>query len=230
MAARVHKVGVIIAAGGSGRRMGGRLPKQFLSLAGKSIIARTIAAFETIQSVGEIVVVAPREHVARTQRLCGTEGFRKVSCVCKGGKERQDSVRIGLEAFARQPAIVLVHDAVRPLVSKRVIQQIIKEAARHRAAVVGVRVKDTIKVEGRRGYYKATLDRNKLWAVQTPQGFRYKLLRDAHLKALTAHYLGTDEASLVERLGIPVRIVEGDYTNIKITTLEDLKAARIHLR
>jgi len=221
---------VIIAAGGSGRRMGGRLPKQFLSLGGKPIIAHTIAAFEAIQSVGEIVVVAPQDHVARAQRLCRMQGFKKVSCICEGGKERQDSVRIGLEAFARQPAIVLVHDAVRPLVSKRVIQSVIKGAIRHRAAVVGVRVKDTIKVEGRKGYYRATLDRSKLWAVQTPQGFRYNLLWESHLSARKSHYLGTDEASLVERLGIPVRIVEGDYTNIKITTLEDLKAARIHLR
>lgn len=230
MAARVHNVGVIIAAGGSGRRMGGRLPKQFLPLGGKPIIARTIAAFEAIQSVGEIVVVAPREHIARTQRLCRTERFRKVSCVCHGGKVRQDSVRRGLGAFARQPAIVLVHDAVRPLVSNRVIRRVIQEATRHRAAVVGVRVKDTIKVEGRKGFYKATLDRSKLWAVQTPQGFRYKLLRDAHVQARISNYLSTDEASLVERLGVPVRIVEGDYTNFKITTLEDLKAARIHLR
>jgi 2-C-methyl-D-erythritol 4-phosphate cytidylyltransferase len=201
-----------------------------LKLNGKSILQWSIEAFDSLPSIHEIVVVAPADHIKEIQCLLTPIAPRKVSCIVPGGKERQDSVWNGLNAFSDPPDIVLVHDAVRPLVSAATIDEVIRETRLHRAAVVGVRVKDTVKVEGKRGYYAATLDRSKLWAVQTPQGFEFDLLMKAHRKAQRERFLGTDEASLVERMRIPVRIVEGDYRNIKITTPLDLKLAECLLK
>jgi 2-C-methyl-D-erythritol 4-phosphate cytidylyltransferase len=216
----------VIAAGGRGRRLGGSVPKQFLSLAGGPILQRTIALFESVGSVKEIVLVVPTQHMERTVRLVRRAAFRKVKEVVSGGVDRQESVWNGLTAVSQTIDVVLVHDAVRPLVRPATIRAVIREAYRSRAAVVGVRVKDTMKVEGRPGFTTSTLQRDRLWAVQTPQGFRKKLLLDAHRAAREAGYLGTDDASLVERLGVPVRIVEGDDWNVKITTRNDLLLAR----
>lgn len=225
-------VAVIIPAGGSGKRMGGAVPKQFLRLGGMTILERSIRVFHGLRAVREIVLVVPAPFVEKTRRLAGRRKFRKVTMVIAGGKERQDSVRIGLEACSPGTDIVLVHDAVRPLVSRKAILAVLAKTRIHGAAVVGVRVKDTIKVESpeKPGFYARTLARDGLWAVQTPQGFRYALLRDAHRKALTARFRGTDEASLVERLGIPVRIVEGSESNMKITTPMDMKLGEYLLR
>jgi 2-C-methyl-D-erythritol 4-phosphate cytidylyltransferase len=216
---------VIIAAGGSGRRFGGSIPKQFLLLGGVPVLQRSIAAFHAVREVGEIVVVAPASHLSRVQRLAVRAGFTKVTAIVPGGKERQDSVWNGLNAFTHTPRIVLVHDAVRPLVTGRIIREVAGAARRYGAAVVGVKVRDTIKRELRKGFSAATLERKGLWAVQTPQGFRYRLLREAHARAKRQRYTGTDEASLVERMGIPVRLVHGEERNLKITTGDDLKVA-----
>jgi 2-C-methyl-D-erythritol 4-phosphate cytidylyltransferase len=221
------KVGVVIPAGGTGKRFGSSLPKQFLRLGNSSILQRTVSIFESLRSVQEIVVVAPPGYLRKTVGLFPRSVHQKVTAVVKGGKTRQKSVWNGLQALQSDPEIVLVHDAVRPLVARKYVQQIIRQAERYGAAVLGVRVKDTIKVAGRRGMYAETLDRRKLWAVQTPQGFRYALLVKAHRKAHRDGFVGTDEASLLERLKVPVRIVEGDYRNIKITTAEDLRVARV---
>jgi len=224
------KVGVVIAAGGKGTRLGGRVPKQFLRLKGTSIIRRTLEAFEPLPFVREIVVVVPAGYVQKTRMLLIRSGCRKVSGVVEGGRTRQESVRHGLESFRHKPEIVLVHDAVRPLVTSRVIHEVVRQAQKHRAAVVGVPVKDTVKIERRRGFYAHTLDRGKLWAVQTPQGFQFEVLVRAHRKAKSEGFVGTDEASLVERMKVPVKIVRGDYRNIKITTSEDLQVAGALLR
>lgn len=218
-------VGVVIAAGGKGERMGGPVPKQFLSLQRRPVLIRSIDAFASFRSVREIVVVVSPAHIEHVCRLLKQLPRNTRFAVVPGGRERQDSVWNGLCGFSRQPDIVLVHDAVRPLVDRRIVNEVIAEARRYRAAVVGVPVKDTIKVEEIRGFYARTLARDNLWAVQTPQGFRYNLLRRAHEEAKKSGFVGTDEACLVERLGIPVRIVRGNYGNIKITTPEDLKMA-----
>jgi len=220
------EVTVIIAAGGRGRRMGGRTPKQFLPLAGVPVIERTIGLFSGVRAVREIVVVVPRESLRRMNAIVRRAGFARVAVV-PGGKERQHSVLRGLEACSRTDGVVLVHDAVRPLVERRVIDDVIRAALRHGAAVPAVPVTDTIKtVSGARGgFVSRTLPRGELWAVQTPQGFRFSILRDAHLKAAAAGVLGTDDASLVERLGRRVRIVRGNGANIKITTPRDRKVA-----
>jgi len=223
------RIGVVIAAGGEGKRLGGRIPKQFLQLKGVPILERSVSLFESLRAVDEIVVVSARDHVVRTERLIRRMGCRKIVSIISGGKERQDSVWNGMHAFISKPDIILVHDAARPLISRIVVEAVIAAAIRHRAAVVGVRVNDTIKLEGKKGFYRRTLDRSKLWAVQTPQGFRFDLLMRAHQAARRARYLGTDESSLVERLAIPVRIVEGDHINIKITTRQDLRLAEMWL-
>jgi 2-C-methyl-D-erythritol 4-phosphate cytidylyltransferase len=206
--------------------MGGSLPKQYLRLAGVPILRLTIGLFERVRSVREIVLVVPKDYVSKTRELVRNAGFRKVKQVVSGGVKRQDSVRRGLEEIGQTIDVVLVHDAVRPLVRNATIRAVIREANMARAAVVGIPVKDTIKVEERRGFFTSTLYRDKLWAVQTPQGFHRQLLLDAHESARKARYLGTDDAALVERLGVPVRIVMGDEWNLKITTKNDLLVAR----
>ena len=226
----MHRVGVVIPAGGQGVRFGGKAPKQFLSLQGKTILHRSIALFESIRAVQEIVVVVPTRYVKKVRGMVNRSDFGKASRIVSGGPKRQDSVWNGLNAFSTRPDIVLVHDAVRPLVSRQVVEDVIRQAIRYRAAVVGVRIKDTVKVEGKKGFYTQTLDRENLWAVQTPQGFDYALLTRAHRAVRKARYVGTDEAALVERLGIPVRIVPGDERNIKITTKKDLELAKLLLK
>ena len=211
--------------------MGGATPKQYLALGGVPILQRTIAAFHALADVREIVVVVPRDCIARTAALVRRVGFDKVTAVVGGGAERQASVYNGLEKCAFRTGVVLVHDAVRPLVGKRTILAVIRGAVRYGAAVPGIPVRDTIKIGSRRhpGFSRRTLRRTELWAVQTPQGFRFTLLREAHRKARASGFTGTDDASLVERTGKPVRIVRGAETNLKITTPEDRKLAEFLL-
>lgn len=218
---------MVIPAGGAGRRMGGTTPKQFLTVGGTPIIALTVRAFERVRAVSQIIVVVPPGYAPYTHRLLQRAGCHRVTAVVEGGKERQDSVRTGLAMITGDPAVVLIHDAVRPFITRRVIEEVIAGSLAHGAATVGVRVKDTIKREGARGFYKDTLPRHILWAVQTPQGFTRHLIEKAHARALKDGFIGTDDAMLVERMRIPVRIVEGDYGNAKITTREDLLAARL---
>jgi 2-C-methyl-D-erythritol 4-phosphate cytidylyltransferase len=224
------KVGVIIAAGGSGRRLGGSTPKQFLVLGTKTMLEISTRGFDSHPLVSEIVVVAPRKFVPRVSRIMRTARLGKVTCVVAGGATRQDSVWNGMNAMLPLPDIILVHDAARPFVTKTVITRVIMGARKHGAAVVGVRVKDTIKVEKPRGFYARTLDRNSLWAVQTPQGFGGTLLMRAHRAARTGRFVGTDEASLVERLGRKVRIIEGNERNLKVTSPDDMEIARMWSR
>jgi 2-C-methyl-D-erythritol 4-phosphate cytidylyltransferase len=219
-------VAVIIPAGGKGSRIGGAVPKQFLRIGPDAILLRTLKAFQHHKSVQEIVVVIPSDEEARVRAGLRHRGLTKISTIVAGGATRQESVWNGLCSLTRQPDVVLVHDAVRPFITPAVIQQVIADADRFGAAVVGVRVKDTIKVEERKGFYARTLPRDSLWAVQTPQGFRYGLLLRAHRRARKDAFVGTDEASLIERLGRDVRIVPGEESNLKITTPFDLRLAR----
>jgi len=224
------RVGVVIAAGGRGTRLGGKVPKQFLPLEGLPILERTVKIFSRLPSVEEIVVATPRKHVRRAEKLLAGMGSGKVISVVPGGRERQDSVWEGLRAFLSKPTIVLIHDAVRPLVEPGVVTSAIVSAARYGAAVVAVKSHDTVKVEGKKGYLQKTLDRSRLWAVQTPQAFRYEVLVEGHRRAKRRGFHGTDDASLVERMGLPVRIVEGRPMNIKITTPADLRLAEMWLK
>ena len=224
------KVYVLVPAAGLGRRMGASLNKQYLTLADRPILAHTLGLFDGHPRVAGVYVISPEDEIPFCRReVVERYGFAKVLGLVAGGAERQDSVRNGLRACgAEAEDLVLIHDGVRPLCPSSCIDAAIASASRIGACVVGVPVKDTIKeVEG--GMIQGTPQRQRLWQAQTPQAFRYGLIRDAHERALAEGWLGTDDASLVERLGLPVAMVTGDYRNIKITTPEDLLLARAFL-
>jgi 2-C-methyl-D-erythritol 4-phosphate cytidylyltransferase len=210
------KVAVIIAAGGSGKRMG--RPKQFLPLAGKAVVEWTIEVFRKIKVVGQIVLAVPEDDLERAKNLGVT--------VVAGGEERGDSVKNGLKAVAFDTDIVMIHDGARPLITPDIIEKAISEAKEYGAAIVGVPVKDTIKRVGDDLIIKDTVDRQALWSAQTPQVFKYEIITRAYAKKGSA----TDDAKLVEDLGIKVKMVMGSYENIKITTPEDLIVAEAILR
>jgi len=217
---------VLIPAAGMGRRMGCSGNKQYLQLAGRPLLARTLALFEVSPLVASIRLVVPADEIDYCRReIVARYGCTKVTAVVAGGAERQDSVRLGLEAQPLdEAALVLIHDGARPLLDPALIAAVAAAAADTGAAIVAVPVKDTIKqVAAER--IVATPDRRCLWAAQTPQAFRYGLIRKAHRQALAAGFAGTDDASLVERLGRPVAVVAGNYRNLKITTPEDLLLA-----
>ena len=216
----------IVPAAGSGNRMGRGLSKQYLSLGGMPLLVHTLNVFEKCPLVDALLVVVPPPDVeaVRTEML-PRWNLKKLAGVIPGGKERQDSVRAGIETLDRDTDIVIIHDAVRPFITAKLIEDCIRAAAEEGAATVGVPVKDTVKEVGADGRVMRTCDRNLLWLTQTPQAFRRDIIENAHRAAVRDGYRGTDDTSLVERLGIAVRMIRGDYGNIKITTPEDLVIA-----
>ena len=171
------------------------------------------------------MVVVQGERVSEAEALVRERGFSKVSSVTPGGDTRQDSVRNGLARIAPDCEIVAIHDGARPLVTREIISSTIEAARSDRAVIAAVPVIDTVKTSPDGRFISSTLDRKKLYAVQTPQTFARDVILSAYERAYADHYVGTDDASLVERLGIPVRIVEGSYENIKITTPTDILVA-----
>ena len=216
----------IVPAAGSGNRMGRELSKQYLALGGMPLLVHTLNVFEKCPLVDALLVVVPPPDVeaVRTEML-PRWSLKKLAGVIPGGKERQDSVRAGIEALDRETELVVIHDAVRPFITVELIENCIRAAAEEGAATVGVPVKDTVKEVGADGRVMRTCDRNLLWLTQTPQAFRRDIIENAHRAAVRDGYRGTDDTSLVERLGIAVRMIRGDYGNIKITTPEDLVIA-----
>lgn len=214
-------VSVIIPAAGFGKRMGGGTAKQFLPLRGEPVLVHTVRLFSQSALVDEIVLAA--HDLAETQALVGQ--FPKVIHVVPGGRERQDSVWAGLQAVQSRPRIICVHDAARPLLPLSVLEGVLLAAAERQAQVVAVPVKDTVKVVSPDGVVTATPDRSTLWAVQTPQVFWAETLLAGHRRAQADGFIGTDDASLVERIGTPVQIFPGSPENIKLTTPEDLLVA-----
>lgn len=221
---------VLIPAAGMGRRMGADINKQYLQLAGRPILAHTLSLFDQSPHVHRIIVISPADEIDYCRREVVVRlGLRKVEAIIAGGAERQDSVRNGLRYLGEaEQGVVLIHDGVRPFFPARLIQPVIAAAAEIGGCVVGVQVKDTVKevVDGR---IRATPDRSRLWLAQTPQAFSCALVRTAHEQAFAEGFRGTDDASLVERLGAPVAMLEGSYRNIKITTPEDLLVAQAFL-
>ena len=215
----MSEVYAIIVAAGEGKRFG--FSKQFALLRGKSVLDRCLEKFEAHKKVKAIVLVLKDE----TQKEKYLKRYRKIAVVTSGGKRRQDSVLSGFRQIDPEKAeIILVHDGVRSLVSEDLIDRVIEATLERGAAVPVIPVEDTIKlVEGKE--VSRTLNRTKLFRVQTPQGFFYTILKTALEKAREENFYGTDEASLVERIGKKVSIVQGDLKNIKITTPEDLRIA-----
>jgi 2-C-methyl-D-erythritol 4-phosphate cytidylyltransferase len=216
-------VAVLIPAGGIGARMGHRTPKQFLALGREPILAATLRHFRRHPRVGAVVVAVPAAHVERARRVLGQRGAALTVVV--GGATRQESVWLALQAAPASAAVLLVHDAVRPFLTRALIDALIEAAERDGAAICGLPVAETVK-RVRDGLIEATLDREGLWSVQTPQAFRAAVLREAHDKARRDGFLGTDEAMLIERLGQPVTVVRGIPDNVKITTPDDLTRAQ----
>ncbi|MCD6187476.1 MAG: 2-C-methyl-D-erythritol 4-phosphate cytidylyltransferase [Desulfuromusa sp.] len=221
---------VLIPAAGVGRRMGGSISKQYLELAGKPILAHTLALFENHPQIENIYLLVPPDDISYCQQqIIDRYGFSKVKRIVAGGAERQDSVRNGLDTLAEdglaQPhRPILIHDGARPLFDGKRLSTLIDIVCQTGACIIGVPVKDTIK-EVENNKITGSPDRSRLWQAQTPQGFHYQLIREAFDQAADDGFTATDDASLVERLGHPVQILEGDYRNIKLTTPEDILIA-----
>ena len=218
------KTQVIIAAGGSGVRMQETTPKPFLTLCGQPLLAHSLRVFAACPGIDGIIVAARADQVDACRQLAEASRIVKPLCVVPGGVSRRDSVACGLAALDEDTAYVLIHDAARPLVTPVLVADLLRICYDEQAVIPAVPVKATIKqVDPATQQVTATLDRTALWEVQTPQAFARELIVRAHDQdpSLPA----TDDASLVEQLGRPVRVVMGDYRNIKITTPEDLRIA-----
>jgi 2-C-methyl-D-erythritol 4-phosphate cytidylyltransferase len=222
------KVGAIIAAAGSGRRMKTDRPKQLLALNGTPILVHTIRKFDACKVIDYIIVTAPREAVEEIKNLVKSAGFKKSVAVIEGGERRQDSVAMGLQRLQPGTDIVAVHDGVRPFVPVADIENVVEQAKVGGAAILGVPIVETVK-HAKREFVESTLTREHLVLAQTPQVFRTDILKRAFELAAKDEYYGTDESSLVERLGNPVAIVRGSERNIKITRPNDLTLARAFL-
>lgn len=219
------EAGAVIVAAGRSSRMGG-VDKTFAPLLGAPLIAHTVERFEAHPRVGQVVLVLAAESVERGRELARARGWRKVAQVCAGGERRQDSVRNGLDALS-PCGLALVHDGARPCLDAATLERGMQVAAEYGAAVAGTPVKDTIKRVSPDLLIEDTPERARLWAAQTPQVFRYELLLEAH-RLCDADV--TDDAAMVESLGHPVRMFEGTYENIKVTTAGDLAIAEAFLR
>lgn len=219
----------IIVAAGEGRRLEAPLAKQFLEICGEPVLVHALRAFEQSPWVSDILLVLPASDRESFRQTLSRFSFRKVVDLIPGGEERQDSVRAGLVwSRTRRPALIMVHDGVRPLVDQQLIERVWAAAHQHGAAVPGLRAAETIKhVQG--GFVAATVDREELYLVQTPQAFRAEVLWAAFDRASEMGLRATDEAAVVEAYGHPVALVEGSALNLKITRREDLKFAEMLL-
>jgi 2-C-methyl-D-erythritol 4-phosphate cytidylyltransferase / 2-C-methyl-D-erythritol 2,4-cyclodiphosphate synthase len=223
-------VSVLIAAGGRGERVGAGLPKQFIEIGGRTILERSIACFTSHPAVSEVIVALPPDEVSRMTARVTSLAWSAVRCVA-GGARRQDSVEQAFRASRPDASVLAVHDAARPFVSAAVIDRTIAAAAAHGAAIAALPVRDTVKQAGgdraaAPRTIAATLPREDIFLAQTPQAFRRDVLARAFDLARAEGWDVTDEAMLVERAGYTVRLVDGEPGNMKITTPEDLEAAR----
>ena len=221
----LQKCGAVIVAAGSASRMGG-IDKVMAKLAGEPMIVRTVRAFQQCDAIREIIIVTREDLIRPISDLCAN--MEKVKAVVVGGKSRQESVWLGLNALSKDMKLAAIHDGARPLVSQAVIDRTVRAAHTYGAAAPAIPVKDTIKVV-KSGLVMATPDRATLRAVQTPQVFDFDLLRGALKKAEEENAAVTDDCSAVEKLGMSIKIVEGDEGNLKITTPLDLKIAEMLL-
>ena len=219
------RVVAIIPAAGEGRRMGGAVEKQFICLRGIPILAHTLKIFDQSPLVdGVVLVVAGRQRKSLEEMILGPYPCRKLIEVVRGGRERQESVSRGLDAVPTECEYVVIHDGVRPLVTSELLTSVLKAAQSHDAALAAIPARDTVK-HAEDGQVKATLERDTIWLAQTPQAFQASLLRRAYGEVERARIIATDDAALVERLGVEVQVVQGSPENIKVTTPSDLVIA-----
>ncbi|UCD70757.1 MAG: 2-C-methyl-D-erythritol 4-phosphate cytidylyltransferase [Syntrophobacterales bacterium] len=225
------KTDALIAAGGKGQRMGGRMKKQFISLKGMPLLFYTLKAFEEFEGIEQVCLVLDEGDFEYCRgEIIQKYGITKVSQLVRGGERRQDSVWNGLKAMEGHCDTVIIHDGVRPFVSPDMLKRLMAAMEDVQAVVTAIPAQDTIKRVDGGGNVVDTLQRNTLFHIQTPQGFRYSVIKDAYQKALKEGIEGTDDASFVERMGIRVKVIEGSPFNIKITTPEDIALAHYILK
>ena len=216
----------LVVAGGRGRRFSGRTPKQYAELAGVPMVIRTLKVFDDCGAIDAIVLVVPADDVVHVRdNLLPEAGLNKKILLCNGGPRRQDSVFNGLSCIAEDDSVVVIHDAVRPLVTCECITACVEVARMEGAGIAAVPAWDTLKRVTDSGIIETTLPREQVWLAQTPQAFRTGLIRAAHQTARMHHFHATDDAALVEHTGGSVRIVAGSLRNVKVTTVEDLALA-----
>lgn len=230
------KCAAIILAGGSGRRMGNNIPKQYLDINGKPVLYYSMKTFSDAEFINEIIIVAAEDHIDRVQsEIVDLYGLHKISNVIKGGRERYHSVANGLEALPADTDYVFIHDGARPFVTPYTIERCLHYAQKYRGAVAAVKSKDTVKIADDDSMILSTPDRGHVWMVQTPQTFEYLLIRDAYRRLLddedrlkTAGINITDDTMVAKMYAdVDARLVESTYENIKLTTPEDMQLARM---
>lgn len=210
--------------------MGTEISKQFLPMGGKEILAHTVEKFEKAEKIRDIILVTGADSKQDVQEMAQEYGWKKIRSVVAGGKERQDSVWNGLREVSDDTEIVLIHDGVRPFVTEDILNGSIETTLEMGGCVAGVPAKDTIKVCNRENIAVETPDRSTLWQIQTPQTFRRERIIKAYEQAKADGFVGTDDASLAEHSGYPVKVIMGSYRNIKITTKEDLLIGEAFLK
>lgn len=215
---------VIIVCSGIGKRMNSNVPKQFIKINDKPIVCYTIDKFENCNYIDEIIIVTNKEYIDYFKNsIINDYNYKKISAVIEGGKERLNSVYNGINYIEyNEDSIVLIHDGVRPFIDEKDIINIIEETKIYNACILGVKVKDTVKI-CKDGFIQTTPNRKNIWLAQTPQAFKYNIIKEAYEYAFNNNLFVTDDASVVENFGFKVKIIEGNYSNIKITTKEDLK-------
>lgn len=224
-------VPAVILAAGAGSRMKGSVRKQYLLLGDCPVLVHTLNIFGACNSIGDIFLVIPEKDVSFcSNRILPRCRFSGRVRLVPGGAERQNSVYNGISAVKTDEEMIVIHDGVRPLISVDTIEKCLEASKETGAAIVGIPASDTLKRADQNGLVAATLNRESIWLAQTPQCFRLDLLKKAYESAFKENYIGTDDASLIERIGIRVRIVPGSPYNIKITTYDDLVLARAIIR
>ena len=225
----MHTHAIIVSAG-KGVRMNRSTPKQYLLLQGRPVLCHTIIAFDSCPEVDNIILVVPENDIQFCrEQLLSELNLKTPVNVLAGGKRRQDSVFNGLLSIDDRGGIVVIHDSVRPLVSSDMISRCIRKARTSGACILGVPLRDTLKAVDGNSVIKKTIPRESLWLAQTPQAFHYQLIRDAHEAAAKQGFEATDDAALLEWMGLPVSILGSTADNLKITTNEDLVLANIIL-
>lgn len=219
------KISCIVAAAGKGSRMQTEMNKIFLEYNDMPVLAHTLSVLQNCELIDEIIIVTSECDILGCRDIAVEFGISKVTTITQGGARRQDSVRNALQVLSPETEIVLIHDAARPLITQAVIQNVVDDVLACGAAAPGVPCKSTLKERDSGGMICGTPDRSRMYEIQTPQGFRRDLICRAHENALQNKLAGTDDCYLVEQLGTKVKISEGDYRNIKITTPEDLLIA-----
>jgi 2-C-methyl-D-erythritol 4-phosphate cytidylyltransferase len=213
----------LVPAAGRGLRMGGSVPKQFLSIGGEPLIVQSLRVLQAASAIDQIVLAVPSADIEYCEReIVARHRFTKVTRVVAGGAERQDSVRCALAQIPSNTEIVLIHDAVRPFVTQRMVEEVVAAARKEGAAIIALPMRDTVKQVRKDGMIERTVDRSPLWLAQTPQAFRRDWIETAHRKGQIEGVQATDDSFLVEWLGHSVAVVEGSGENIKVTRPEDM--------